>query len=44
MTARSYFVVADDGDGRYWYDTAAEARAEHGDLPIESVSVDPFEV
>ena len=36
--------VTPDGEGRYWYETVAEARAEHGDLPVVYGTVDPWEV
>jgi predicted acetyltransferase len=33
--------VTPDGEGRYWYDSVAEAQAQHGDdLPIRHVLVE----
>ena len=29
--------VTPDGEGRYWYNGADEAREEHGDLPVVHV-------
>jgi len=37
----SAMVVAPDGDGRYWYDSVAEAQAQHGDdLPVVHAHVE----
>lgn len=32
--------VSPDGEGRYWYDSIAEAEAEHGQLPIVFCEID----
>jgi hypothetical protein len=28
------YVVTPDGEGRFYYDSLAEAREQHGDLPV----------
>jgi hypothetical protein len=33
--------VTPDGEGRYWYDNAEAATAEHGELPIMGLNKDP---
>lgn len=42
--AGDMFFVSPDGEGRFWYDTLAEAQAQHGDdLPIVRCVLDPRE-
>ena len=41
---RHGWFVTPDGDGRLWYDTWQELVANHGELPVEEVTVDPYEL